>query len=374
MLKFVGMLALALVPALGEAQFWTPTGSMGTSRGEFTGTLLLDGRVLAAGGHAYPYAFDTAEVYDPATGTWTPTGPMIPADGCDGGGRFTHTAVRLPDGKVLVAGGLSNCFGVQHAVSSAEIYDPATNAWTATSSMVSVRSGHTATLLANGKVLVAGGFGNAGSQSSSEIYNPATGTWTPTGSMNVPRGWHVAIKLTASGWVLVAGGRDSTAAAVASAELYNPASGKWKLTTVPMTTAREGCPATELPDGQVLVSGGPTCWVGCEHTPADLYDPATGFWSATTPLATQRGGGHIQVLLQNGKVLAAGGTGYQSFNTSAEIYDPTARTWTLTGSMSTGRSGFPGVVLLGGQVLAAGGSTWFDGQTTAAAELYSVAP
>src|ERR1051325_7686022 len=161
---------------------WTVTGSLNYPRSLHTATLLPSGKVLVAGGSHFPAS---AELYDPATGTWSVTGTLItPRYGY-------HTATLLPDGRVLVAGGRYN-------VASAELYNPATGTWTATGSLHTGRSDHTATLLLNGKVLVAGGMNQSftfGALTSTELYDPATGTWTVTGDHNVPRLNHTATLL-----------------------------------------------------------------------------------------------------------------------------------------------------------------------------------
>ena len=149
---------------------WTVTGSMIEARSWQSATLLPDGRVLVAGGMGSTgsggdevvFLMDSAELYDPDTGTWTATGSMIEA-------RHNYTATRLSDGRVLVTGG---------GLASAELYDPDSGTWTATASMIEGRSGHTATLLSDGTVLVAGGYintGSGGSTPSAELYDPGSG-------------------------------------------------------------------------------------------------------------------------------------------------------------------------------------------------------
>ena len=179
---------------------FSPTGSMSDRRSYHTATLLTDGRVLIAGGHRFNHpasAIATAELYDPATGAFTPTASMSIA-------RQDHTATRLPDGRVLIAGGYDQG---QIGLASAEIYDPSAGTFTPTGTMSSGRGNHTATLLGGGKVLITGGHAGfpGGSLASAELFNPATGASAPTGSMNEARGAQSAT-LLADGTVLIAGG------------------------------------------------------------------------------------------------------------------------------------------------------------------------
>src|SRR5882724_9558163 len=158
---------------------------------------------------------------DPASGTWTFTGSLNTA-------RYPHTATLLPNGMVLVAGGFDTSL---NALDSAELYDPASGTWTVTGSLNIGRTYHTATLLPNGMVLVAGGFDNTFiASASAELYDPASGTWTATGNLNNARAFHTATLLP-NGIVLVAGGHDgptfTPSDILSSAELYDPASGTW---------------------------------------------------------------------------------------------------------------------------------------------------
>jgi len=171
---------------------------------------------------------------------------------------------------------------------------------------------HTATLLSNGKVLVAGGY-NGSWLSSAELYDPSTGTWTATGSMNTGRTAHTATLLP-NGKVLVAGGWNAFAS-VSHAELYDPAKGTW--TTGMLTTTRYEHTATLLPNGKVLVAGG---YRDGSLSGAELYDPANGTWTNTVALTTARNW-HTATLLPNGKVLVAGGWSDSSILSSVEQYD-----------------------------------------------------
>jgi hypothetical protein len=211
--------------------------------------LLLDGKVLVAGGIDDGGNYlAAAELYDPGAGTFTATGSMTTA-------RTAHTATLLPDGKVLIAGGLHfDVIGGYPNLASAELYDPSAGTFTATGSMTVVRAFHAATMLGSGKVLIAGG-GFWFSAASAELYDPVARTFTATGSMIAARAFHAATLLP-SGIVLVAGGDDPAGGmTLASAELYDPASGTFAATGR-MTTARSAPTATLLLSGEVLITGG----------------------------------------------------------------------------------------------------------------------
>jgi uncharacterized delta-60 repeat protein len=303
----------------GTGRF-TQTGSMGSARGGHTATFLPDGRVLVAGGGpaswlgGYPKFLDAAELYDPKTDTFSPTGQMSAA-------RESHTATLLPDGRVLVAGGEDR---LDHAVATAELYDPKTGTFSPTGSMDVARVFHTATPLPDGRVLVVGG--NAGTWSydgpfldSAEIYDPKTGTFSATGTMATPRGWHTATRL-ADGRVLVAGGENARTD-LTSAEIYDPATGAWRATGS-MTMGRVYHAATALSDGSILVAGGGSDYSGGKFlASAELFDPKTGTWRATGSMAGQRNF-ETATLLADGRVLVAGGFGAQEPVASAELYDP----------------------------------------------------
>jgi len=265
--------------------------------------------------------------------------------------RNFHTATLLPNGKVLVAGGSAN----SNVLSSAELYDPATEMWTLTGALHTGRSSHTATSLANGNVLVAGGADN-----SAELYDPATETWTVTGSLRTGRTGHTATLLT-DGRVLVAGGTCISNGAVCgfltSAELYDPISGNWTATG-PLNDARGfRHTATLLPDGNLLVAGGVSSGNGGTLSSAELYDPITRTWNGTGWMSYRREG-HTATLLPNGKVLVAGGWDRSNgffLNATAELYDPLSGTWTETAPLNAGRWAHGAALLLDGTVLVEGG-------------------
>jgi N-acetylneuraminic acid mutarotase len=299
---------------------WSYTGSLNTPRAAHTATLLPNGKVLAAGGYNLrdnsPNALNSAELYDPATGTWSSTGSL-------NGGRVLHTATLLPSGKVLVVDGYC---GVNCANSRAELYDPDSGKWVYTGSPQIERFGEQmATLLENGKVLVAGGldFWTFEYTDGAELYDPATGEWSLTGKLEIARLGRVA-PLLSNGKVLVVG---TSADAGNSAELYDPNTERWAKTGS-LEQASFFSLATTLSDGKVLITGG-TVGGPASNRPAansaELYDPAAGSWTVAHPLNVARED-HTATLLGNGKVLVTGGvnTGSSGFHglTSAELYNP----------------------------------------------------
>ena len=192
-------------PETGE---WHATGALSTARFLHAATLLASGEVLVAGGFP-PNTSDSAELYDPAAGSWTPTAPMLLE-------RLYHTATRLPSGAVLVAGGSGAEFPIDVPRES-EIYDPAARSWRRTDSLPARHTGHTATRLPSGRVLVVGGFGSI---PNTELFDPESETWSDAGCALEPRVLHTATILL-SGAVLVAGGIDSSGEhTTSSAELY----------------------------------------------------------------------------------------------------------------------------------------------------------
>ena len=345
------------VAATSLSGTFSVTGNLNTARYQHKAVLLTNGEVLVMGGIGVNGNYDSfasAELYNPSTGQWTFTGNMTV-------GRTGHTATLLKTGKVLVTGGSAyeiTCYA------SAELYDPATGEWTATGNMTQPRCLHSATLLPNGNVMVAGGVGSlydSNTQSdtdtvtTAEMYNPTTGTWTATGSLNAARA-DAATTLLQNGKVLTAGGygktgQNTTVTYLTSAELYDPTSGHWSLTTsIPVSSFESTTPAT-LPNGDVLISNA-----------AQFYAPSTATWTATGALPTVAGPPHVAASLDTGNVL---GTDIPCkptkfypcgvTTTHAYLYDSSTNTWSVTGSMSYARSSHTMTVLTNGQVLVAGG-------------------
>ena len=268
--------------------------------------------------------------------------------------RYDHTATLLPNGEVLVAGGFGTGGSGPVAIASAELYNPQTNTWTTTGSMTTTRAEHTATLLPNGTVLVTGGEdASATGLSTAEIYNPATGIWSTTGSMSTARQHHTATLLQ-NGKVLVAGGSVSGSTFLSSAEIYDPASGTWS-TTPNMNYIHDRAVAVLLPNGNVLVATGLTSAHGSQTTGAEIYNPSANTWTTTGSMLTSLEYAEA-TLLPNGQVLLEGGDhGTGTIQSAAYLYNPTTGSWATTGSMTTPRYAHASTLLPNGKVLVTGG-------------------
>jgi WD40 repeat protein len=325
-----------------------------------TATLLPNGQVLIAGGKSGAgFIMDSAELYDPSTGKYTAivSQSMVSA-------RYNQTATLLPNGKVLLAGGVDSSNGT---LTSAELYDPATQSFTATTgSMTATGYNQTATLLSNGKVLIAGGMASNGdSIADAELYDPATDSFSSTGSMTAARYAHTATLLP-NGKVLIAGGYDSLSSNyLNSAELYDPVAGSFSVTGS-MGLGCMGHTATQLWNGTVLIAGGNSA-LGIASS-AEIYDPTTAAFTAVSNAMNAARAGDGAVLLPNGHVLLVGGDGADANPlASAELYDPLAQTFTLVPtSMSVGRDGFTTTLLSNNKVLIAGGEDLTSGASSGA--------
>ena len=376
-----GSLASAEIydPASGS---FSATGSLTAARSHATSTLLSAGRVLVVGGISAGASLGSAELYDPANGTFTPTGSLQTS-------RYAATSTLLPDGRALIAGGHTTD-PVSASIASAEIYDPANGMFSAGAMLTTAREAATATLLGNGKVLIAGGLVQSHSLPSAELYDPVTGTSIATGAMKDPRDSAIAAALP-SGKVLLAGG-NGPGGYLSNAETYNPATGTFS-SAGNMLNARADASAALLPNAQVLVIGGVSSTgsvmrvesydsssgtftatgsmsqpcesaisaplpdgrvlvTGCELDQAQLYNPAAG--SFTSPGRTQRTNLIFETLtlLANGKVLVANGL---NAGQTGELYDPVAGTFALIGPTILNRYGHTATLLANGDVLIAGG-------------------
>lgn len=345
------------------------TASMGSPRVGASMTRLADGRVLVVGGvDASNTPLSSAEIYDPTAGSWTPTGSLTL------GPRSIHTATLLNNGKVLIAGGSSQPLPASNALATAEIFDPTTSLFSSTSSLNVARMVHTATLLDNGKVLIAGGGSTGGGpyEITAELYDPGADTFSWTGSMTTPRANHTATHSGCgpSGFsesVLLAGGNSAPFIYLASAETYDPATGTFTATTTPMSTPRINH-ATAF-NGFVLVAGG-NSGAGTLST-AERFWCGLGWaaWFAPETMSAPREQ-HTALMFGGGNILLAGGYNASSSSvlSSAEIYDVSTFGFVPTHAMATPRR-LHMATNLGGHVLVAGGRG-SSGTAIAAAEIY----
>ena len=350
---------------------FTPTGRMSMSRTFHTATLLPNGKVLIAGGNfdradGADRATASAEVYDPANGTFTRTGDMASA-------RFAHSATLLPNGKVLIAGGAAHnaALGTAELTASAELYDPATGKFSPTGDMRRAQQWHAATLLTTGKVLITGGSGWSSccpTAANPELYDPTTGVFATTGTyagVDIQREMWGLVGISAT---LLRDGRVMLSAEPA-AQVYDPVSGTFSRAGTMLTGSRFGAvpyisgrTATLLDDGKVLLTGGHHEDFG-RFKNAELYDPTTGRFSATGDMAAVRDG-HTATLLTDGTVLITGGESEAGCAVlslgSAELYDPAKRGFASAGTMIVRREFHTATRLQDGRVLLTGGLT-FDG-------------
>ena len=283
---------------------------------------------------------------------WSSASSLATARGYD-------TATLLGNGKILIAGGFN---GSNLSLSSAELYNPNTNTWSSGGSLSTARNESTATLLRNGDVLVAGGYGSYSALSSAELYNPNTNTWSSGGTLASAR-YLATATLLGNGDVLVVGG-NSSGFLFSSAELYNPTTNTW-FSGGTLATARCAATATLLGNGDVLVAGG----IGNSGplSSAELYNPTTNTWSSGGSLTTARFY-TTSTLLGNGDVPVAGGDDNIPLS-SAELYNPTTNTWSSGGTLATARQLATATLLGNGDVLVAGGQN--NGGALSSAELYN---
>ena len=323
-----GTAAVTIGRPSSSAVTFLPTGNMTAARAGHTSTLLLDGRVLIAGGDDSGL---TAELYDPASGTFGPTGSMSES-------HSSQVATLLGTGQVLIAGG-----------GTAELYDPATDLFTATAAMLAANGFQTATLLANGKVLVAGDV-------AAELYDPASGTFHLAGGYASDGPFSTATALS-DGRVLLVGNDPS--------QIYDPSTNTFSVsgTLAPLGIyGIELQSATLLNNGKVLIAGGSSD-VNGRLIAAELFDPARGIFSPTSNMNAARDA-HAAVLLSDGRVLIVGGDtqtcngNFCEFSgslASAELYDPSTGSFVNAGNMSVPRSLPQATLLKNGDVLVTGG-------------------
>jgi Kelch motif/Galactose oxidase, central domain len=320
--------------------FVGPASPMLEPRSGHTATLLPDGKVLIAGGMRRNQDFyRSAELYDPVTGKFQPTGAMAVA-------RVGAAAVLLHSGNVLIVGGWIGNGGTD----SAELYDSAAGTFSAAGKMTALRGRPSATLLTNGDVLISGGADHSGPGgiASAEIFRAADGKFEPVAAMHAARIAHTATVLK-DGRVLIVGGRGDTV--TDSAEIYDPATKRFTVTGR-MQTARYKHSAGLLPDGRVLIAGGSDDrdWHG-QLNSAEIYDPRTGKFSATSSLNDRR-----FKLPEEAAQLASGGLVIAGGSTTVELYDPVTGKFSIAaGQLHDARHFMTETKLRDGRVLLAGG-------------------
>ncbi|MEA2371887.1 MAG: hypothetical protein QOH12_2281 [Solirubrobacteraceae bacterium] len=323
------------------------------------GTVSLpDGRILLTGGFGYPGMLASAEIYEPTRGNWVTAAPLVSP-------RFGHTATLLGNGRVLVAGGAN--LTAQY-LDAAEVYDPPTNTWAIVAPMTQPRAFGTATRLADGRVLVAGGrnTSKAVALASTELFDPQTATWTPAASMRTAR-YHFAATLLHDGRVLVDGGQGAADQELTSAEVYDPQTNAW--TPVgSMHTVRANQTANLLPDGRVLVVGGGDKSPGFTAA-VETFSPSTNAWSLLAPIPDARGYA-TATGLPGGRVLVTGGFGNTGDLASAELFDPLANRWAPAGPLATPRGEASAALLPNGRVVVAGGQRYASGAFLTTTEVF----
>jgi len=282
---------------------------------EGVAVMLDDGRVLVTGYCTSGCAGGAnAELYDPAHDRWSLPGQMKH-------GRYAHAMVKLTDGRVLVMGGclMHNCMAI---ASSAEIFDPADGTFSDAAPMRIHRALFTATLLADGRVLVAGGFNTAGVLAENETYDPASNSWRVNSPMKYPHRDQAAALLHDER-VLIVGGDCGDGRPCDKAETFDPLIGRWKKTG-PMGDPRQYAAAITLSDGRVLIAGGLSAWGNLWRylETARLFDPSTDRFVHAKSMAAQRGN-FSMTMLPDGRVMAVGGDAWNDeFAGTAEIYTP----------------------------------------------------
>ncbi len=369
-----GMGGIGILPTiLDSAELFDPkTGQFSMSNGHMskprvaaTGTLLPNGKVLIAGGLSALSALASADVYDPVTDTFSPTeNPMSSA-------RVDQTSTLLADGTELIAGGTDVN---SNPLATAEIYDPSTNRFTLLPNlMTDARAQAAAVRLQSGQVFIAGG--GIHDLTSAEIYDPATRTFSATEHPMTTGRFNPAATLLADGAVFISGGRQGLAD-LASTEIYDPEE-KMFLAGPTMSSVRLHHFSVLLPSGQVLVGGGDTSFLKTPTDSAELYDPQRNLIRPTSqPLRIGRSAAAATsaVVLQDGRVFIVGGQDSQAnlaglALASGEIYDPAFDTFTITGGLNTPRTSHTATLLQQGGVLIAGGADQ-NRQPTSKAELY----
>src|SRR5436309_10583160 len=353
----ISFLLRASLPSVATGT-WVAAGNMSAARSGACTVALNDGRLLISGGADANGPTATADLFS-TTGSWSAAASMNSP-------RSHQSCAVLQDGRVLVAGGTTSGGGITN---SAEIYDPSADSWSPAGLMPAglmndARSGATASVLQDGRVLIAGGQNSGGASNTLEIFDPNSGNFSNAGTMSSPRQDHAAAVLS-DGRVLIVGGSSDGTNALNTTDIYDPQAGSVSPGPV-MSTARAKHTATTLLDGTVVVIGGSNGTA--DLASAEFFDPAANNFNAAGSLATARSKHSAFLLPNNNEVLVVGGQSAGKDLASAELYIPWQKAFQATGAMATPRSDASGAALTkaDGRVFIAGGSS-------ASAELYGFA-
>ena len=368
-LSILVLLAL-LCPSMAEG-IWTPTVTqMSDPRWASAYSLLPDDRGLIAGGYSFSAdrCVATADLFDPATRRFTPCRGRLVVP------RNFALATRLAGGKVLITGGYNTVLGT---LDSAELFDPVTQTFALLPSRLSSpRELFTATLLLDGRVLCVGGFNTHRSRtlSTADLYDPASQAFTPSGHLQDDRFGQDAVRL-ADGRVLVVGGthwflRQPTVI-LASAEIFDPSTGQFHLTRGPMHFPRDRPTATLLASGQVLIAGGQNGT--SEPEQAELFDPAAETFTTLPSKMVSPRMAHSAAMLPDGDVLLSGGWSRPHLSTigDVEVYHPQSQKFSALPSLPIGAHDQALLVFPSGLVLIAGGKEAGGGKETSLSTGYT---
>ncbi|PIP84174.1 MAG: hypothetical protein CO113_02600, partial [Elusimicrobia bacterium CG_4_9_14_3_um_filter_62_55] len=349
-----------LIPHPEGDPTWSTGKDLAHARSNHSATELSDGRLLVAGGNNGTDVVAVSEVFDPIADEWSNTNPMrLP--------RSHHSATLLPNATVLVAGGFTTAVSTG-ATKQAEIFYPDSRTWVETAPMSSSRSFHSAIVLPDGNVLVAGGFADGTYLDTAEIYFSTMHAWVPIAPMDTERAQHT-VSLLQDGRVLVSGGVNvggvlgtgtaaSASPGVVGSEIYDPTTGAWSRVTVGMVSARHSHTATVLNDGRVLMAGGNDGFG--EIRVAEIYNPTVNTWTQTTGLGNDMlvaRLGHVATLLPTNKVRISGGfTALGGAIRESESFDVFFSSWGYDGPMAVARGDHTVSLLGNGMMVAVGGS------------------
>ena len=355
-----GRQILATAPTASDAApLWQSTGAMAAPRAQHSATRLNDGRVLVAGGNTTDGdgTAASAELYDPQTGRWSPTGAMTAP-------RTEHAALLLPDGQVLVVGGFN--YSVYHnttSVTTAERYNPATGLWHLTTAPPVGIGLASAALLTDGRALIVvtspTGTAPADQAVTALLYDSQNDRWTSLGT--VALAGMPAVVALADGRALLLGAVGQINDGTTPALLLDPKTGQ--TIPSPLPDGRGGHAAILLPDGTVMVVGGVAWPTGTDTVTLDtalILDPTTGRWSAGPSLGIPRVGFAL-IALADGRVLAVGGNNPTGpAQATAEFYDPQVGSWTGAGTVpGSVRARFAVAPLADDRALVVGGDAGF---------------